>query len=132
MDRVDEAREWIVYADNDMDAAHQLATFMQPKMEIICYHCQQSAEKMLKAFLVYSNITPPRTHELGELVSMCEGVDSTFSELAGECIRLNDYASQPRYPFGMEITDYDMRTALIDCKRIGEFIRAKIIMDKQE
>ena len=42
--------EWLKYANNDLEAANHLLTLHPLKLEIICYLCQQSAEKMLKAF----------------------------------------------------------------------------------
>jgi HEPN domain-containing protein len=127
MDRYDEAKEWMMYADNDFEAANQLASFHFPKIEIICYHCQQSAEKILKAFLVCSDKNPPKVHDLEELRGLCENIDNTFIELKKESIRLNDYSSQPRYPFGLEISEADMRLAIKDSERIREFVRTKIL-----
>jgi len=37
--------------------------------------------------------------------------------------------SQPRYPFGLEIIESDMRLALKDSSFIYEFIKTKIIYD---
>ncbi len=126
MDRMDEVREWINYADKDMKAVHQLLSFHPPQIEIICYHCQQSAEKILKAFLVYMNTPPPKTHDLVKLNCKCENIDSSFDELTKSCIRLNDYSSQSRYPFGLEITETDMQLALKDSDNIYKFTVWKI------
>lgn len=38
--------------------------------EISCYHCQQSAEKYLKGYLVLYGKNPPRTHDLDELCKL--------------------------------------------------------------
>ena len=35
------------------------------------YHCQQAAEKALKAFLIWRQVRYPLTHDLGELLSLC-------------------------------------------------------------
>ncbi|HBQ65195.1 MAG TPA: hypothetical protein DD727_09850 [Clostridiales bacterium] len=40
-------REWLEYARKDLDAAKYLATMDPKPIEIICYHCQQSAEKVI-------------------------------------------------------------------------------------
>jgi len=34
-----------------MEAARSLATLAKPKRDAACFHCQQSAEKYLKALL---------------------------------------------------------------------------------
>jgi len=123
--------EWLKYANNDLEAANHLLTLYPLKLEIICYLCQQSAEKMLKAFWLYSEIFPPKTHDLELLRSKCEEFDASFLELAGECIRLNDYSSQPRYPFSLEITDGDMQMAIKDSKKISDFVKSLITLDKE-
>jgi HEPN domain-containing protein len=44
--------EWLKIAYDDFDSALHLFNTKHPKpLEIICYHCQQSVEKALKAFL---------------------------------------------------------------------------------
>ena len=47
----EEARQWLDYAEGDAAAAHHLFEgFFHPrKLEIICYHCSQAAEKAVKA-----------------------------------------------------------------------------------
>ena len=124
-------KEWIKYANNDLEAAVHLLTLHPLKLEIICYLCQQSVEKMLKAFWLYSDEFPPKTHDLELLRGKCEKFDSSFKEITAECIRLNDYSSQPRYPFNLEITEQDMQMAIKDSKRIGEFVKSLIILEKE-
>ena len=124
-------KEWLKYASNDLEAANHLLTLYPLKLEIICYLCQQSAEKMLKAFWLYSDIFPPKTHDLELLRSKCEEFDASFLELTDECIRLNDYSSQPRYPFSLEIIDEDMQMAIKDSKRISELVLSLIILDRE-
>ena len=123
--------EWLKYANNDLEAANHLLTLYPLKLEIICYLCQQSAEKMLKAFWLYSEMSPQKTHDLELLRSKCEEFDASFIDLASECIRLNDYSSQPRYPFSLEITEEDMQMAIKDSERIGDFVTSLIVLDKE-
>ncbi|MCL2059180.1 MAG: HEPN domain-containing protein [Oscillospiraceae bacterium] len=125
-------KEWLKYASNDLEAANHLLSLHPLKLEIICYLCQQSAEKMLKAFWLYSDVFPPKTHDLELLRNKCEEFHASFLELAGECIRLNDYSSQPRYPFNLEITDDDMQMAIKDSKKISKFVKSLIILDKED
>jgi len=45
MDRQDVVAEWLQIAYEDLDSAQFLFDHKHPKpLEIICYHCQQSAE----------------------------------------------------------------------------------------
>ena len=46
MDKNTELEQWISRADDDLKSAEYLATMHYPRPEgIICFHCQQSAEK---------------------------------------------------------------------------------------
>lgn len=49
-----------------MSAEYLLKMHPMP-IGIICYHCQQSAEKYLKGFLVLHGMSPPKTHDLNQL-----------------------------------------------------------------
>ena len=45
--------EWIRIAEMNLSSSHHLHENHRPKpLEIICFHTQQTAEKMLKCFLV--------------------------------------------------------------------------------
>jgi HEPN domain-containing protein len=52
MDKVTQAQEWERYAAMDLDSAEYLLHMIPVPIEIICYHCRQSAEKYLKGYLV--------------------------------------------------------------------------------
>ena len=45
--------EWLDFAYMDLSAAEHLLTMRPLPVEIICYHCEQAAEKFLKATRVY-------------------------------------------------------------------------------
>ena len=48
--------EWMKYARADYTAAEHLTTHYPVQLEIICYHCQQTGEKALKAILSYVEV----------------------------------------------------------------------------
>ena len=53
MDKV--FHEWLSFAETDLGVARHLYESYHPKpLEIICYHCQQSAEKAIKAVIIWS------------------------------------------------------------------------------
>ena len=64
--------DWIRFAEDDLESAKILANHYKPKIEISCYHCQQSAEKILKAFLIYNTIDNVFTHDLVKICSDCQ------------------------------------------------------------
>lgn len=58
-------REWIKKAESDHHVAAGLkAGFESPAADQICFLCQQSAEKYLKAILEEASQSIPKTHDL--------------------------------------------------------------------
>jgi hypothetical protein len=53
MDNKKFSKEWFLIADADLGSAGFLQNMKPIPIEIICYHCQQSAEKFLKGFLAF-------------------------------------------------------------------------------
>ena len=47
MDRQEELRQWLEKAEHDLIAAEYLAMHYPTPDSIICFHCQQAAEKYL-------------------------------------------------------------------------------------
>ena len=53
----DEIKEWINKAEDDFEGAKDIARRRKrPLPDLVCFHCQQSAEKYLKSFLI-NNLT---------------------------------------------------------------------------
>ncbi|MGH7139241.1 MAG: HEPN domain-containing protein, partial [Pirellulales bacterium] len=63
-------REWIRKAEDDFQAAVILAAEAKSLHDPICFHCQQSAEKYLKALLEELGLVVPRTHDLENLLAL--------------------------------------------------------------
>jgi HEPN domain-containing protein len=57
-------RQWLEKAARDLDAAERLSTEGGRLREIVAFHCQQAAEKYLKALLVRNQIEFPKTHDI--------------------------------------------------------------------
>jgi len=113
--------EWFQFAYVDLASAEYLLGMRPQPLEIICYHCQQSAEKYLKGYLVYKGIDPPKSHDLVDLNDMCSGIDDRFSEIDRVCGILTRYGVQPRYPQEIEITANDTLMAIEYAQQIRTF-----------
>ena len=124
MDSVAQAKEWPRLADMDLDSAEYPLNMQPIPVEIVCYHCQQSAEKYLKGYLVLCGKNPPRTHDLDELCKLCLEVCSSFGEIADQCSDLTAYGIQPRYPMGFVLEERDMLQALDSARAIRGFVLA--------
>jgi len=114
--------EWLQFADMDLESAEYLQGKHPQPIEIICYHCQQSAEKNLKGYLIYMGISePPKTHDLINLNDMCRDFDKRFDEIERACDILSRYGVQPRYPREIGVTVVDMQNALKYARQIRDF-----------
>jgi len=113
MSEHDVVQEWLLIAYEDYDAAQYLFDNKCPKpLTIICYHCQQSAEKSLKAFLCASGVDIPKTHEIGLLCRCCYELNESFADFFVDCEELEIYATNTRYPSRIEIDEPHAKRAL--------------------
>jgi HEPN domain-containing protein len=116
------AAEWFRFADMDLETAEYIQGKRPQPHEIICYLCQQSAEKNLKGYLIYKGVAePPRIHKLDILCELCSEQDEGFAEIKRACGALNRYGIQPRYPNELGITENDTRKALEYARQIRDF-----------
>jgi HEPN domain-containing protein len=123
MDKTEILQQWFDKGKDDLRAAEYLSTMHNPTPdEIICFHCQQSAEKYLKGFIFSHDIEPEKTHDLRELLKICQKYNTGFSILLPKIFVLNRYSVFPRYPNELEISNEDMKTALSYAKSIQEFV----------
>jgi len=122
MNKVDLINEWLAYSDNDMRSAEYLTTLYPQPLEIICFHCQQAAEKALKAFLVSIDIRPPKTHDLSALMELC-GKNIHIGNLKEEVLVLNDYSVITRYPGDKDLTSQDKDEALNSARKVINVVK---------
>ena len=118
--------EWLEFAHMDLRAAEYLLTMHPLPVEIICYHCEQAAEKFLKAVLAQSDREAPKTHDLIQLCKLCEEIDAQFEQLADACIELTPYGVQVRYPSNLELDETDAACALKECRIVQDFVCQKL------
>jgi HEPN domain-containing protein len=125
---IEDVKEWIKYADNDLDSAKILNEAVRKHSEIICYLCAQAVEKYLKGYLIYQNIEPKKTHDLSYLNSFCIEKDNNFNKIQPLCDFLTTFAKSVRYPHKYEITEDDVTFSINavekvrNCKPIIELI----------
>jgi HEPN domain-containing protein len=61
--------EWVRKAEADYRLAAKLATGREPFHDQLCFHCQQAAEKYLKALLEELSLAVEKTHDLDRLLT---------------------------------------------------------------
>ena len=117
---------WFDKAEKDLLSARHESSFEDAVLETVCFHCQQSVEKYIKGYLVYLGIIFPKTHEIGELITLCEQKDSDISELKEDADKLTDYAVEIRYPDDyVPINKSDAEEALKIAVKVKTYINSK-------
>lgn len=69
-----------------------------PLHDGVCFHCQQCAEKYLKALLEELGLTIPKTHILDDVLSLVRPHHPSLGSLRRGLIFLSDFAVNARYP----------------------------------
>lgn len=93
-------RDWMTRADHDLRAARALAALSEPLLDTAIYHCQQAAEKSVKAWLQGCDAPFPKTHDIADLVKRATEMEAGFARLEQAASVLTPYASAFRYPGG--------------------------------
>lgn len=100
-------RAWVSKADSDLLNITNNLTAARVPWDTVCFHAQQAAEKMLKAFLVWKGHDLPRTHDLVALLTQCVAIDPSLADLENDCRKLTYYAIGSRYPDTLYEPDED-------------------------
>jgi HEPN domain-containing protein len=90
-----ETEEWIQIAEEDFQAAEHL--FKKSLFRMVCYHAQQSVEKILKAILTEQEIEFSRTHNILDLCNAAKEIGQASPLSAEDAIFLNS-VYRARYP----------------------------------
>ena len=95
-----EVNAWLVKAGNDLRAGEVDLATDPPLVEDALFHCQQAAEKAMKAFLTAHDTPFGKTYDLDELAAACERIDPALQESLDPARDLTVFAWQFRYPGG--------------------------------
>lgn len=92
------ARQWTARAANDLLNADNNLCAARVPCDTVCFHCQQAAEKLLKAVLAANGRPPPRTHVLLVLLEEVAAFLPSVEGLRDDLAILTPYAVAARYP----------------------------------
>lgn len=110
-----DTRVWLEFAQTDLAVAHHLMDTMHPKpLEVICYHCQQCAEKAIKAVYIALNLPGglPKKHDLSFLLEQMKNRVPVSDEVLDHADELNPYGIVVRYPSHIEVEEYHAARAM--------------------
>jgi HEPN domain-containing protein len=108
------ARQWLAKARNDLLNADNNLNSDEVPADTVCFHCQQAAEKLLKAYLVGNGQLFPITHDLFLVLEKILPLNSDAVSLRDSLAILMPYAIEIRYPDDWYMpTEEDAREARI-------------------
>lgn len=96
-----EAERWLAMAETDYVAAKHLYDTCRPMpVEIVCYHCQQAAEKAVKALLLSADPSRdvPRRHDISYLLDQLGDAVQIDERCYDYADALTPYGVAVRYP----------------------------------
>ncbi len=118
--------EWVSKAEGDfVTAGRELRARKSPNYDAVCFHCQQCAEKYLKAILQQNNKSIPKIHNLIELMLLCEEIDVSFEMLRADLVTMERYSVRVRYP-GESAIKEDAQAAYSANSVVRTFVRQKL------
>jgi HEPN domain-containing protein len=93
----DLAERYARKARSDEIALEKLAVDDEVPDDVIGFHAQQAAEKLLKAALAGSGVTPPRIHDIRRLARLLEDAGLSPPQAVSDARRLTPWAVEFRY-----------------------------------
>ena len=127
-----DTKAWMIKAWRDLETARRAATGQPPFYDVAVYHCQQAAEKAVKAFLVHHGKAYEKTHDIEVLIDLAGEVESSFSKLADAADALTPYATRFRYPnatFAIEPEPGEYAEAIQHAQSIYDFVLSRLPVD---
>jgi len=128
--KVEDALRWVIQSEKDLEAARY--NFSGGLYNVACFLAQQSAEKILKAFLIKNGDNTIWGHSVADLVDDCSHIDESFEELFRIAGPLDKYYIPTRDPDGLPgcipsnaYIEDDAKMAIKMAEEIISFVKSK-------
>ena len=119
--------KWVEKADADLKAAETLAEHEGELWAIVAFHCQQSAEKYIKAVLTSLQIEFGKTHDISVLLDSLGSGKSDLETVLRPAEGLTVYGVQARYPGdGPDVDDEEAARAVELAQMVARLIKEKL------
>ena len=97
-EEIDIAKQWLAKARNDLLNVDNNLKAQEVPFDTVCFHCQQAAEKLLKAYLAGNRQSYPVTHDLFLILEKILPLRGDAKQLRDALAILMPYAVEIRYP----------------------------------
>ena len=136
-----EYEEWLEFSKMDFISAKYLyESVLNPKpLNIVCYHCQQAAEKAIKALILYLDnyCGMPKVHDISFLLNQVKNavINEKVIEIPKGIIEAADFLSRYgislRYPSEKWVDEVLTDKALLYSEKILKWVETIIDIDLQ-
>ena len=122
--------EWLRRARSNLERARVGQISEEILYEDLCFDCQQSAEKALKALLISLDKEFPWTHSIARLLELVSKAGIEIPAEVERVIDLTDYAVEARYPGEREpISEEEYEEALKLAEAVFDWVSKTIKED---
>jgi HEPN domain-containing protein len=126
---VDDPKRWMDFARTDLRMASEGIKHGY-RLEPLCYHAQQAAEKALKALLVARRVPFPKVHDLKKLMALLPP-DLYPPREVRAATDITQYSEAGRYPQGFEdVTQNEYRHAVELAKGVFDWVEKVLAQEK--
>ena len=116
-------RDWLKRARSNLERARVGKIKDEILYEDLCFDCQQSAEKAIKALLISIDKEFPPTHSIARLLEIVSETKTEIPEEIQKAIDLTDYAVKTRHPGESEpVTKEEYEEALTIAETIYHWV----------
>ncbi|MDP2897888.1 MAG: HEPN domain-containing protein [bacterium] len=123
-DEIEMARQWLAKARNDLLSADNDLKAEETPFDAVCFHSQQAAEKLLKAYLVAKGKPYPRSHDLLLILERILPIRPDAERLRDALGILVPYAIEVRYPDVADMpSEQDAREARAAAEEVLKWLR---------
>ena len=130
-----EILQWLLSAETDLNVAQHLFETYYPKpIEIICYHCQQSAEKAIKALILSMETGEgiPKKHDLSFLLQQIKNRIAIPDAIYDCADTLTPYGVSVRYPNELNLSEQNAKNAVLRAEQILQWVKSNISYETQQ
>lgn len=101
LSKADKVKDWIRRADEDFGAAKLIQGHVPEYQYTVCFHCQQAADKYIRAFLTYHDAEVTDNVQLAFLLDKASKLCQLPKELYQDAEEMDYLVIKFRYPLDL-------------------------------
>ncbi len=122
----EQALRFLRKAEADLALLEEVLHAQRVAAEIVGFHCQQAAEKLLKALLSEHAIPFPRTHNLRHLLDLLVDAGHPLPPELTEIDELTPYGTVFRYDDPEDAPPLDREAAVKEVRALHAYVQPRI------